>query len=65
MKPRQVTFLLMIVLGTVLAPLVAEAQAPTKVARIGWMSRGGPTAKDANMSATLSAVVRGLPETLI
>ena len=41
----------MIVLGTALAPPVAEAQAPTKVARIGWMSRGGPTAKDANMDA--------------
>ena len=51
MKPRQLTFLLMIVLGTVLAPLVAEAQAPTKVARIGWMSRAGPTAKDPNMDA--------------
>ena len=41
----------MIVLGTVLALPVAEAQAPTKVARIGWMSRAGPTAKDANMDA--------------
>jgi len=51
MKPRQGTFLIMIVLGIVLAPLVAEAQAPTKVARVGWMSRGGPTAKDANMDA--------------
>lgn len=51
MKPRQVAFLLMIVLGTVLAPLAADAQTPTKVARIGWMSRGGPTAKDANMDA--------------
>jgi ABC-type uncharacterized transport system substrate-binding protein len=51
MKPRQVTFLLMIVWGIVLAPLTAEAQAPTKVARVGWMSRGGPTAKDTNMDA--------------
>jgi putative tryptophan/tyrosine transport system substrate-binding protein len=51
MKPRQVTFLLMIVWGIVLAPLAAEAQAPTKVARVGWMSRGGPTAKDTNMDA--------------
>src|SRR6267378_920630 len=51
MKPRQVTFLFMIVLGTVLAPPVADAQAPTKVARIGWLSRGGPTATDANMDA--------------
>lgn len=51
MKPIQVTFLLMIVWGIVLAPLAAEAQAPTKVARVGWMSRGGPTAKDTNMDA--------------
>src|SRR5438445_134255 len=48
MKPRH--FLLMIVLGSVLAPL-ANAQVPVKVARIGWMSRAGPTAKDANMDA--------------
>jgi len=51
MKPRQANFLLMIVLGAVLAPPVADAQVPTKVARIGWMSRAGPTAKDANMDA--------------
>ena len=51
MKPRQVTFFLTVVLGTVLAPSVADAQVPTKVARIGWMSRAGPTAKDANMDA--------------
>jgi len=50
MKLKQVTFLLTMVLGTVLAPVV-EAQAPTKAARIGWMSRAGPTAKDANMDA--------------
>ena len=40
----------MIVLG-VMTPLIADAQAPTKVARIGWMSRGNPTAKDQNMEA--------------
>jgi putative ABC transport system substrate-binding protein len=51
MKSGQVTCFLMILLGVVLAPLVAEAQGPTKVARVGWMSRGGPTAKDANMDA--------------
>ncbi len=51
MNPRQVTFFLMVVLGTVLAPSVADAQVPTKVARIGWMSRTGPTARDANMDA--------------
>jgi len=51
MKSGQVTFLLMIIFGVALTPLVAEAQAPTKVARVGWMSRGGPTAKDANMDA--------------
>jgi len=41
----------MIALGAVLAPRVAAAQAPTKVARIGWMSRGNPTASDAAMDA--------------
>jgi putative ABC transport system substrate-binding protein len=51
MKPRRVTFLLMIVLGAMLAPLLADAQAPTKVARIGWMSRGNPTASDPAMDA--------------
>ena len=50
MKPRQVTFFLMIVLAVV-TPLVAEAQTPTKVARIGWMSRGNPTARDQVMDA--------------
>ena len=34
-----------------LTPRVADAQAPTKVARIGWMSRGNPTASDADMDA--------------
>ena len=51
MKPRHVTVLLMIALGAVLAPLVAVAQAPTKVARIGWMSRGNPTTSDPAMDA--------------
>jgi ABC-type uncharacterized transport system substrate-binding protein len=41
----------MIMLGAMLAPHVATAQAPTKVARIGWMSRGNPTANDATMDA--------------
>jgi len=51
MQPRHVTVLLMIALGAVLAPLVADAQAPTKVARIGWMSLGNPTASDPVMDA--------------
>ena len=52
MKPRYVAVVLMIVLGVMLAaPLVAHAQAPIKVARIGWMSRGNPTASDAAMDA--------------
>jgi putative tryptophan/tyrosine transport system substrate-binding protein len=51
MKPRHVTVLLLIALGAVLAPLVVDAQAPTQVARIGWMSRGNPTASDAAMDA--------------
>jgi len=41
----------MMALGAVLAPLVVDAQAATKVARIGWMSRGNPTANDLNMDA--------------
>jgi len=51
MKPRHITVLLLIALGAVLAPLVAATQAPTKVARIGWMSRGNPTASDPAMDA--------------
>src|SRR5499426_806126 len=52
MKPRYVTFSLMTVLGIVLAaPLVADAQAPTTMARIGWMSRGNSTASDPAMDA--------------
>src|SRR5712691_2318710 len=50
MKPAQRALLLMIVLG-VMTPLVGDAQAPTKVARIGWMSRGNPTASDQVMEA--------------
>jgi ABC-type uncharacterized transport system substrate-binding protein len=38
--------------GTAVAwPLLARAQQPAKVARIGWMSRGNPTANDENMNA--------------
>lgn len=51
MKPRQIGFLLLIVLGIVLTPVAAEAQEPNKVARVGWMSRGSPGAKDLNMDA--------------
>lgn len=51
MKPRQITFLLMTVLGVVLTPLVADAQSQSKVARIGWMSRGNASASDADMDA--------------
>jgi len=50
MKPRQVALLLMIILG-VMTPLAGDAQAPTKLARIGWMSRGNPTASDQSMEA--------------
>ena len=32
-------------------PDIASAQQSTKVARIGWMSVGSPTANDANMTA--------------
>ena len=51
MKPRHVGALLMITLWAMLTPLVSDAQASTKVARIGWMSRGNPTASDADMDA--------------
>jgi len=37
--------------GAAAWPVVAQAQQSTKVARIGWMSAGSPTANDANMSA--------------
>ena len=47
---KQGVLLLMIVLG-LMAPLVGDAQAPTAVTRIGWMSRGAPTASDQNMDA--------------
>src|SRR5712691_692409 len=50
MRPRQVALLLVIVLG-VMTPLAGDAQAPTKLARIGWMSRGNPTASDQSMEA--------------
>ena len=50
MKPRQVALLLMIILG-VMTPLAGDAQAPAKLARIGWMSRGNPTASDQSMEA--------------
>ena len=36
---------------TVATPLIGATQAPTTVARIGWMSRGNPDAKDQNMDA--------------
>jgi len=48
MKLRRITILLLIVL---LAPVVAESQAPTKAAKIGWMSGGNPTASDPTMNA--------------
>src|SRR5207302_9302864 len=51
MKPARATFVLAIFVGTALAQPVVDAQAPAKVARIGWMSRASATAKDANMDA--------------
>jgi putative ABC transport system substrate-binding protein len=50
MKTRHVALLLTIVLG-VLTTFAGDAQAPTKPARIGWMSRGSPTAQDQPMEA--------------
>ena len=40
-----------IVLCVALTPLVADAQTPTRVARIGWMSGGNPSASDPTMNA--------------
>lgn len=37
--------------GAAAWPVVARAQQSTKVARIGWMSAGSPTANDANITA--------------
>jgi len=48
MNLRRIAFLFLIVL---LAPVVAEPQAPTKVAKIGWMSGGNPTVTDPTMNA--------------
>jgi putative ABC transport system substrate-binding protein len=51
MKQRRAVLVLMISLGAVLAPVIAQAQAAAKVARVGWMSRGNPGAADANMDS--------------
>ena len=51
MKSRYGSGLLMIVVAAMIAPLAAIGQAPSTVARIGWMSRGNPTASDAAMDA--------------
>jgi putative ABC transport system substrate-binding protein len=48
MNLRRIAFLFLIVL---LAPVLAEPQAPTKVAKIGWMSGGNPTVTDPTMNA--------------
>ena len=39
------------------SPRSADAQTSTKVARIGWMSRGNPTANDADMEAFRQGMV--------
>src|SRR5947209_8487819 len=51
MKSGQVACLSVILLALLKAPLVAEAQESPKAVRVGWMSRGGPAAKDANLDA--------------
>ena len=48
MNLGRIAFLFLIVL---LAPVLAEPQAPTKVAKIGWMSGGNPTVTDPTMNA--------------
>ncbi len=51
MKPRRAAFLFPIALWSLLSPLVADSQTPTKAARVGWMSGGNPTANDPAMNA--------------
>jgi putative ABC transport system substrate-binding protein len=48
MKACHVPLLLMLTIWT---PHLSDAQSLTKVARIGWMSRGNPTGSDADMDA--------------
>src|SRR5262245_44054706 len=48
MNLRRIALLFLIIL---LVPVVAEPQAPTKVAKIGWMSGGSPTVTDPTMNA--------------
>jgi putative ABC transport system substrate-binding protein len=55
---RRRDFLKVIAAAASIWPALASAQKSTKVARIGWMSVGSPTASDANMSAFL----RGMRE---
>jgi putative ABC transport system substrate-binding protein len=47
MNLRQVYFLGTIALAALLVPVAVEAQQPAKVARIGWLSQGTPTAPSA------------------
>src|SRR2546423_572168 len=53
MKSKRIGLALLIISGAVLAQpvAVADTQEPAKVVRVGWMSRAGPAAKDANMDA--------------
>ena len=51
MKLRLVAFLFLIPLLVALAPHIAGSQAPTKAARIGWMSGGSPTTSDPALNA--------------
>jgi putative tryptophan/tyrosine transport system substrate-binding protein len=48
---RRRDFLKVITASACIWPALASAQQSTKVARIGWMSVGSPTASDTNMSA--------------
>jgi len=48
MNLRRIAFPFLVVL---LTPVLAEPQAPTKVAKIGWMSGGNPTVTDPTMNA--------------
>src|SRR5215831_4304932 len=50
MKLRHLSFPVTVLLVW-LTPLTAASQSPSKAARIGWMSRGNPTASDPAMDA--------------
>lgn len=51
MKPKFATLPFIVLLWVALASYSAATQAPIKVARVGWLSRLGPSARDRNLEA--------------